>query len=218
MATRERPGDRGAREARDLANTASHELRAARISLSMSLDAAAQRAGLSAAALWRLETSRVAEPTLVNVARAARAVGLRASLKLYPIDELVRDTPQLRIIERFAVVLAPPIRLAREVGLPIPGDRRAWDARITDGERTASIEAESKLTDVQAVARRVDLKSRDDPGAGAVILLLNRTAHNRRVLAEHREALRTQFPLDGGAILQDLRRGRVPAASGILLL
>ena len=194
------------------------EIRANRRHLAMSIDAAARRAGMSASQYHRLESGRLEAPTFEQVCRAARAAGLRPWLRLYPQDEPVHDAPQLLLLGRFAVVLAPPIRLAREVVLPIPGDRRAWDARITDGTRTASVEAESRLTDVQAVARRIELKARDDPDADAVILLLNRTAHNRRVLAEHREALRAQFPLDGAAILRDLRRGRVPAAGGILML
>jgi transcriptional regulator with XRE-family HTH domain len=218
MATRERPGDRGARDARELGDALRRELRTTRIGLSMSIDAAARRAGISPAALWRLEQGRIAEPTLAHVCRAARAVGMRASVRLYPLDELVRDTPQLRVLERFARVLAPPLRMAREVRLPLGGDQRAWDARITDGQRSASVEAESKLTDVQAVSRRVALKQRDDPECGPVLLLLARTAHNRRVLAEHREALRAQFPLDGGAILRALRQGRLPPAGGIVML
>jgi hypothetical protein len=51
-----------------------------------------------------------------------------------------------------------------------------------------------------------------------VILLVARTELNRRVLVEHREALREQFPLDGAAILRELRAGRVPKAGGILML
>ncbi len=123
------------------------------------------------------------------------------------------------LLGRLESLLGKPLSMRREVGLPIAGDRRAWDARIAgDGSSRASVEAETHLHDMQATARRLDLKTRDDPGAGVVILLVNKTAHNRRVLAEHREALRAQLPLDGAAILRALRRGQVPAASGILLL
>ena len=108
--------------------------------------------------------------------------------------------------------------LGREAVLPRPGDQRAWDGRILGGERPASVEGESRLHDIQAMARRVDLKRRDDPGSGIVILVVARSAHNRRVLAEHREALRLQFPLDGAAIARDLRQGRVPRAGGIIVL
>ena len=51
-----------------------------------------------------------------------------------------------------------------------------------------------------------------------MILVVNQTAHKRQVLAEHRETLRAQFPLDGMAIARALRSGRVPPASGIILL
>ncbi len=172
---------------------------------------------MSPSQLARVELARNARPTLDQVCRAARAVGLRPWLKLYPDEAPIRDAPQLKLLARFEALLPPSLRLRREVPLPVAGDLRAWDGRISDGKRTGSVEAESKLDDVQAVSRRIELKVRDDPGAGVVILLLNRTAHNRRILASHREALRVQFPLDGAAIARDLRSGRVPAASGIIL-
>jgi transcriptional regulator with XRE-family HTH domain len=218
MATRERPGDRGAADAREAALALGEELRAERRRAGLSLRTAGRRAGMSGWQLGRLERSALEEPTLEQVARAARAVGLRASVKLYPDENAVRDAPQLALLDRFERVLAPSLRLRREVPLPLRGDFRAWDGRIADGEQTASIEGESRLGDVQAVSRRVALKQRDDPECGVVILLIARTAHNRRVLGQHREALRHQFPLDGAAILRDLRAGRVPAAGGILML
>ncbi len=157
-------------------------------------------------------------PGFEGLCRAARAVGLKPAFRLFPTGEPVVDAPQLAVLARLQRTLAVPLRSNREVGLPIAGDLRAWDLRVTDGRSTASIDAEARLDDVQAVARRVALKTRDDPDCGVVILVLNRTSHNRHVLAEHREALRSQFPLDGGAILRALRAGRIPAASGILLV
>jgi hypothetical protein len=68
------------------------------------------------------------------------------------------------------------------------------------------------------LARRVALKLRDDPSVDRVILVVARSAHNRRVLHEQREAPRSEFPIDGAAILACLRRGDVPPASGILML
>ena len=44
------------------------------------------------------------------------------------------------------------------------------------------------------------------------------TAHNRAVLAEHREALRASFPLDTRAVMRALEAGRTPEASGIVVL
>lgn len=151
--------------------------------------------------------------------RAARAVGLAPSLTLHPTGEQIRDAASLALLHRFERILAPALApMRREVPLPIAGDLRAWDGRISNGTARASIEAESRIHDAQALARRIALKTRDDRGAGVVILVVNQTAHNRRVLAEHREALRAQFPLDGAAIMRALRQGRIPPASGILLL
>lgn len=184
----------------------------------MSIAAAARRAGISASLFGRIERSVLRRPSVDRVCRAARSVGLEPSFRLFPSGPPVRDRAQLPVLARFERLLGPPLWMRREVGLPVVADRRAWDGRISGGEGSASVEAESRLDDVQALSRRVALKTRDDPGAGVVILVLNRTAHNRRVLAEHREALRVQFPLDGAAIARALRSGHVPAASGIILV
>lgn len=184
----------------------------------MSIAAAARRAGISASQLGRIERAELRRPSTEQVYRAARAVGLEPSLRLYPAGPRVRDSAQLAVLARFERLLAPPLRMPREVPIPLAGDQRAWDARVTDGTRAASVEAESKLWDAQATERRIALKSRDDPHAGPVLLVLNKTAHNRRILAEHREALRARFPLDGAAIAKALRAGTVPSTGGIILV
>ena len=218
VGTRERPGDRGEADARRISSTVGRDLRDARRTTGLSLREAGLRAGLSAPQLGRLERGVIRQPSVRVICRAARAVGLAASVKLYPAGPPVRDRAQLALLARFAATLAPPISILREVPLPVSGDLRAWDARISDGRRVASIEAESRIDDAQALERRIAGKQRDDPGAGAVILVVNRTAHNRQALAACREGLRERFPLDGGAILASLRRGQVPAVGGIVLL
>src|SRR3954451_3629467 len=218
MATRQRAGDYGAADARRLSLSMGAELRAARRHLGMSQARACQRAGISRSQLGRMERGVARTLTIEHLARAARAVGLKAVTKLYPDETPVRDQAQLALLARFEQRIGPPIRIRREVPLPMASDQRAWDAPISDGAGTASIEGEARLDDVQAVSRRIALKRRDDPDAGSVILLVSRTASNRRVVAEHRDALRVDFPMDGAAILAELRRGRVPRAGGILLL
>jgi hypothetical protein len=165
-----------------------------------------------------LERGELKDPPFALICRAARAAGFNASLKLYPDGTKLRDEGQLRVLARFDRVVASPLHISREVQLPIADDLRAWDERLTDGRNSASVECEVRLHDIQAVERRIALKQRDDPRAGVVILLLADTVHNRRVLSEYREALRAQFPLDGGAVLRALRAGRIPTTSGILLL
>jgi transcriptional regulator with XRE-family HTH domain len=218
MATRVRPGDQGAEDARRLLASAGREIRLARRSAGLSIAEAARRAGMSPSRFGRIERDQVRSPGFDALCRAARAVGLKPGFRLFPTGEPVVDSGQLPLLARFEAVLAGPLLMHREVALPIQGDLRAWDARVTNGHGSLSLDAEARIEDMQAVARRMALKQRDDPNAGVVVLLLNRTAANRRVLAEHREALRAQFPLDGWAILRELRAGRLPIAGGIVLI
>jgi hypothetical protein len=145
-------------------------------------------------------------------------LGLRASLKLYPVASPLRDAGQLRVFDRLLAVLGAPLTLRREVGLPIAGDLRAWDAMITDGRASCFADLETHVTDAQALERRLRLKQRDDPRATVVLLVLARTDHHRRAMAEHREAFRDLLPLDGAQILAALRAGRCPPASGMVLV
>jgi len=89
---------------------------------------------------------------------------LAPSLKLYPAGPRIRDAPQLALLGRFEALLAPSLQMRREVTLPIAGDQRAWDARVTDGRRSASVEGETKIGDAQALERRLALKIRDEEG------------------------------------------------------
>src|SRR4051794_12878641 len=173
---------------------------------------------MSQAQYSRLERARIAHPTLDQLCRAIRAVGLVPAFQRYRGEARVRDRAQLALLARFEQLLGPPLHMRREVPLALVGDKRAWDARITSGDATAPIEGESRVEDCQALARRIELKRRDDPRAGVVILVLNKTAHNRDVLRLHREALRVQFALDGWEIARSLRRGEVPRASGVILV
>jgi len=218
MTAREPPGDSGQIEARKLVIGACAEIRQARIAAGWSQELVAHAAGLSRPVYGRLERGDIGHPTLTQLCRAARAVGLETSLSHFPTGVRLRDRPQLRILDVLAGALASPLRMPREVTLPIPGDLRAWDAAITDDRSMAFVEGVSRIGDTQAMQRRIDLKLRDDPRSNVVMLAVSNTRHNRAVLAEHREALRHDFPLDGATILRALRAGRLPTASGIVLL
>jgi hypothetical protein len=130
----------------------------------------------------------------------------------------VRDEGQLRLFQRLSAITASPLRARREVGLPIPGDLRAWDALITDGHDSCVADLETHVSDAQALERRMRLKQRDDPRAKVMLLVLSRTIHHRRLLEAHREAFRELLPMDSPAIGRALRAGRCPPASGILLV
>ena len=160
----------------------------------------------------------MAAPSLDQLCRAGRAVGLDPAFRYYAGATPVNDRGQLPVLERFGKALGSGLRMSREVGLSVPGDRRAWDARVFGERGHVSVDCEALLGDLQAVTRRVTLKQRDDPDSGPVILLVARTAHNRAVLEAHREALRAVFPLDSAQLLGFLRGGRLSPAGGVLVM
>ncbi len=208
----------GLRDARRLLQAACRDLRAARVAAGLSQARIASAAGLSPSAYGRLERGELRSTPVESLARAARAVGLAASLRLYPAGLPVRDAGHLRLEHDFRAVLGPGLRFRPEVPLPIEGDARAWDGAISGGGGLAFAECEMRLSDVQDLLRRCEVKLRDDPRSSVLIVVVRATRHNRMVLAEHREALRPLLPLDGAAILRHLRAGRVPPAGGLLML
>ena len=218
MPTKTTRGDRGALLARRASAAIGQELRDARIAAGLSQAAVGTAGRMSQSQVSRLERGEVQHATVDQLARMAAVLGQVLSLKLYPAGEPMRDAGQLALLARLATRLADPLRMRREVPLPIPGDRRAWDARIDGRGEACAVEAEVHLHDAQELARRIALKVRDDPSLRRVILVVARSAHNRAVLREHREALRAEFPLDGTTVLGHLRRGEVPPASGIVML
>jgi len=218
MSTRTTPRDEGVADALRMRLDAGGELRVARRRLGWAQSTAARKAGMSVSAWSRLERGASKHPTLEQLCQAGRAVGLDPAFRYYQGEVPINDRGQLPVLDRFQAVLGSALRMQREVGMPIPGDQRAWDAQISDGAARASVDCEARLEDVQAVTRRVMLKQRDDPGCGPVILLVGRTRHNAAVLAAHREALRAMLPLDTAQLLRHLRAGRVPPAGGVLVL
>jgi transcriptional regulator with XRE-family HTH domain len=217
MPTRRNPADEGRLLAARIQRQIGDDLRAARLAAGLSQDAAGTAAGISHAQFGRIERGSNRDLTFDQVARAGIAVGLRLGARLYPDGDPVRDRAQLALLDRFRARLPPAAIWTTEVPLPIPGDRRAWDACIALGDRRAGCEAETRLTDVQAVERRLALKMRDG-GMDLLLLVVSDTATNRRMLGLHRESLRTLLPLDGRDVLASLRTGRLPERSGLVVI
>jgi transcriptional regulator with XRE-family HTH domain len=193
------------------------ELRSARRASGLSQHAAAIAVGMSHAQFGRIERGELEDLTVAQACRAGLAVGLRLGSKYYPDGDPVRDRAQLALLERFRQRLPADAGWWTEVPLPIPGDRRAWDGLLRLDGRRAGCEAETRITDVQALERRLALKLRDGE-VDVLILLVSDTSWNRRVLAAHREGLRTLLPFDGREVLRALASGYVPNESGLLVL
>ncbi len=193
------------------------EIRNARLSAGVSQRVAAGRAGMSSAQFGRIERAELEELTIDQAGRACAGVGLRLLVRALPGPDPALDSGQLALLERFRRQLPGSVNLATEVPLPIPGDRRAWDALIRIADARIGVEAEARIRDVQALERRIALKRRDG-AVDLVILVVADTRANRQMLALHREAIRTSFPLDTGQVMPALRAGLSPPASGIVVL
>jgi transcriptional regulator with XRE-family HTH domain len=192
------------------------EIRDSRISAGTSQRVAAARVAMSHAQLGRIERGELDHLTIDQAARSCAAVGLKLIVRAVPGGDPALDAGQLALLERFRRELPPALAMRTEVPLPIPGDRRAWDGFIVVDGVGVGVEAEARIRDAQAVDRRCALKKRDG-GVNVVILLIADTESNRRMLALHREALRSSFPLDARQIMAALRVGRPPSGSGIVV-
>ena len=217
MGARQDPRDIGRRVASRLRAQIGDDIRTARLGAGVSQVAAGDAAGMSHAQLGRIERGVLPGLTVDQVCRAAAAVGLRVTLRTWPDGDPVRDAGQLSLLGRLRKHVPPVATWHTEMPMPLPGDRRAWDAVIGLAGRRAGCEAEAAIRDIQALERRLALKLRDGD-VDILILVVADTAANRRVLAAHREDLRSLLPLDGREILASLRVGRLPERSGLIVL
>lgn len=218
MATRDRRLDRALATSRRLAIGAIAEIRNARVAGGLSQQAVGLAVGVSASQVARFERGALHDLRLEQLCRLSSAVGLQPSLRFYPDGDPVRDVGQVRLLERLRSRTAPPLVWRLEVPLQGQNDARAWDAIVEGTGCIDAIEAETRLRDLQATERKVGRKLRDDTTVQHLILLVADTRANRRALAEERDALRAQFPLDTRVALLNLGQGRCPGANAIVIL
>lgn len=147
----------------------------------------------------------------------AEAVGLDVSLRLYPGGDGIRDAGHLRLLERFRALLHPTLAWATEVPLPLVGDRRAWDAVVSGRGFRIGVEAETRLSDVQAIARKLALKERDGAVA-SVILLVADTRRNRELHSTVAADLGDRFTMAQTDVIRALAAGRAPGGNAIVRL
>lgn len=177
--------------------------------------------GESVARICRAEVRRV---DLVQLAGLFGAVGMDLAARAYPVGDAIRDRPQLAVLERFRMRLPAGASFRYEVPVitrPTAGpgervDQRAWDAVLDVDGGTVAIEVETRVSDIQALLRRLELKRRDG-AVDRLVIVLGDTANNRRVLRDLPQPLATQFPGSARNVLVRLRAGRLPDADAILL-
>ncbi|MGH2406815.1 MAG: helix-turn-helix transcriptional regulator [Candidatus Limnocylindrales bacterium] len=209
--------DRGTRVGRHLLADLGRELREARIGAGLSQAFVGQAIGVSHTTVGRIERSRYPSASLLDLARLSAVLALDLSVRVYPSGDPLRDSAQLALLERLRHRLHPDLTWRTEVPLPIPCDRRAWDAVIRGRGWRIGVEAETRLRDVQATARRIGLKARDGE-VDHFVLLLGDTKRNREELAAARKSLRDAFPMDMRVVLARLGAGEDPGSSGIVIL
>lgn len=202
-----------ARLARELGD----QLRTGRLILGVTQARVGAMIGVSQGEISRRELGHSRRLMGESLAVHAAAVGLKVSVKLWPVGGGIRDAAQTRYVAAFvarvgrlwSVVLEAPIQLA--------GDLRAVDVLLVRGDVRIAVEVITRLADLQAQLRAAQLKARDI-GATRLILVVAATHANRRVLTEARSTLVAGFDLDTRRLLADLASGRNPGRDGILML
>ena len=172
---------------------------------------------MSHSRISRLEREAIEHPPLDLLAAVSAVVGLDLVVKAYPSGDPLRDQAHDALLGKLRAVLHPSLRLLTEQPLLIPGDLRAWDGTIVGHQRLGHVEAETAITDGQALVRRLFLKVRDG-GRGRVILLVSDTRSNRDALHVLRPSLAATLSLGTRAVLRALRRGDDPGDNGIVVL
>ena len=192
------------------------EVREARVAANLSQGELGPLVGLSSSEVSRIERGEAPWVSYATLALLAAALGLDLPLRAYPAGEPIRDAAQLALLGRFGQRL-PRLRHIAEVGLPRPGDQRAWDEVVFGAGWSMPVDAESRLRDIQALERRAALKLRDS-GFDRMILLVADTRHNRDVLRLAASSLTGAFPVSGRDALASLENGRCPSASAVIVL
>jgi transcriptional regulator with XRE-family HTH domain len=193
------------------------DLREARLASGVGVRDVARSIGMSKSHVTRVELGLVRDLSIAGTARHAAGLGLKLHARLYPAGGGLRDAAQLDLLRRFRARIGDRWSWQLEAPLNIPGDLRAFDAMLRNGETTIAIEAITRLRDAQAQLRAAALKQRDGQVARLVIVLLG-TRHNRAALASAADVLATTFPLGTRATVAALSQGKDPGDNGIVLL
>jgi len=194
-----------------------YEIRAARLAAGLRMRDVGHAMGRSASWVSRAERGLLVRLSYVELSVLAAAVGLKMWTTTFPSERVLRDAPQLRLLQRFRARIGEGWRWTFEVVLPDRLDQRAADAVIRNPSGAVMIEAFTRLADAQSQLRAVHLKARD-LGIGRVVIVLAESAANRRALAEAADMIAADFPLGTRAVLRALSEGRDPGTNGIVVL
>jgi transcriptional regulator with XRE-family HTH domain len=223
MPSKERAVDRGTRVARRDLGAIGSDLRNARIGAGLTLAEVGRAVGLSAWQVGRIERARHEAVTVIQLTKVGAVVGLDVRVRAYPGPDPIRDAAQMALLSRFRARLHPDLTFRTEVPLPIENDLRAWDGVVSGLRSPGNLnpimptEAETRIHDVQAQFRRIDLKARD-AGLEHLIVVIADTASNRAAIQMASTALADRFSVSARRALAALGRGDHPGGSALIFL
>jgi transcriptional regulator with XRE-family HTH domain len=202
-----------------MAHRGGQELRLARATLGLRLEAAARLAGVSHSTLRRIEAGDLGVG-LITLTSVAHAVGLDVSLRLYPAAApSLRDTGQLGLADQIRAMAHGSWRVAME--LPLPG-RRAADVVLFGPDEILHVEIERAAEDYQAQYRAADAKRAELQAAHArpvrLVLVILDTARNRARVRTDMGGVRATLPAGSRQVLRAMRSGAALGEDGLLWL
>ena len=193
------------------------ELREARLMAGLTQSSVAAALGVSRDRIARVELRRLTSVGIDYMFSHAAAVGLKASLKFYPVGGAIRDEAQASYIARFVKRIGHGWRVRLDVPIPLPGDLRAVDVLLQNSACRMIVEVITRLRDLQAQLRAAQLKQRD-MGADRLILVVAGSHANRVALAAARATLLATFELDTRRVLASLAAGEDPGRDAVIVL
>ena len=220
MPTVDRRVDQGTRRAERLIRGLSEELRQKRVAVGLTQVEVARSAQISRATYQRIERGAMLNVSLLDASRLAAVLGLDLAVRTYPGTNPLRDIASLARMDRVISAIASPLSYRTEVPLPQnagrPLEQRAWDCVIYGLGRRTGLEMEMRLTDAQALERRIGLKRRDDP-VDAFVLLVADSRNNRRILTDQPQLFPDLARLSFGELSRLLRSGHHPPDALVLV-
>jgi transcriptional regulator with XRE-family HTH domain len=180
--------------------------------------AIAKELGWSQSEVNRLERFGFPSVPAVRLCELGSVLGLDLSASFHPVGDAIRDAGHQKVRSRFVrLVASPPYVITHEAPFPAMGDIRSWDLLLRLDDFLVGIEIETRVRDIQACVRRIRARERSG-GVDEIIVVLADTAHNRRIVAELREALGERFGTKPRALIDALRSGRRIPGSGVILI
>lgn len=226
MSARRRQVDLGLARGRRLVVDLCRELDGARRTLGLSYEELGRAVGLSGDQVGRICRAESPGIGLVRLATLLATVGLELSARAFPAGPPIRDAAHIALLARLRARLSPAlgwhvevpvVAIAGPLGPGVRRDMRAWDAVIDGKGWSVGVEAETRLGDLQALSRRIALKRRDG-NVDVVVLLVNETTHNRRLLALEGVDIATQFTGTTRNTLRCLGGATRPRADALIVL